>query len=133
MLGSHFGEKISTLASNRSQDTKSKIHLSSRESYLREFKKPKIKLSTLSSIGSLGIEEQIKREIVAVEEVLRECQPTLQQKRGITREELLTLEELIRFKDETIKALNLEIDSLKKNDCILEEGHPDSNRGEQET
>ena len=45
---------MSTLFSNRSQDTKSKLHLS-KDSYLKEFKKTKIKLNTLSTLGGLNI------------------------------------------------------------------------------
>jgi len=40
----------------------------------------------------MGIEEQIKKEIVVVTEVIKEYQPTLDQKRdGNTKEALLTL------------------------------------------
>jgi len=57
---SNIGERLSIIGANKSQDTRSKLR-SSRDSDFKEFKKTKIKLNTLSSIGSLGIEEQIKK------------------------------------------------------------------------
>jgi hypothetical protein len=69
---SHIGERISTIGHSRTHDSRSKLH-SSRDSELREFRKGRGKLNTLSSIGSLGIEEQIKKEMAVAGEVLREC------------------------------------------------------------
>lgn len=76
---SHIGERISTIGNSRSHDTRSKLH-SSRDSELREFRKSKAKLNTLSSIGSLGIEEQIKKEMAQAGEVLKECQKRLSER-----------------------------------------------------
>lgn len=120
---------MSTLASNRSQDTKSKIH-NSRDSYLKEFRKTKIKLNTLSSIGHQSIEDQIKKEIAQVNDVLKECQDNMQSRHlhHTDKQELIHLEEVIRHKDETIKALTAEIDSLKKNDRNEEDSHSSGNR-----
>jgi hypothetical protein len=61
------------LSPNRSPDTKSKLN-APQASFLKEFKKTKIKLNTLSSIGNLGIEDQIKKEIAQVNDVLKECE-----------------------------------------------------------
>mgnify|MGYP001178223818 CR=1 FL=1 len=68
------------MASNRSQDTKSKIG-NSRDSYLKEFKKTKIKLNTLSFIGNQGIEDQIKKEITEVNDVLKECENKIESRK----------------------------------------------------
>lgn len=77
---SHIGERISTIAHSRTHDSRSKLH-SSRDSEFREFKKGRAKLNTLSSIGSLGIEEQIKKEMALAAEVLKECGRKLGERR----------------------------------------------------
>lgn len=48
---------------------------------MREFKKGRAKLNTLSSIGSLGIEEQIKREMAQALEVLRQSASRLKERK----------------------------------------------------
>jgi hypothetical protein len=78
--GSHIGERISTIGHSRTHDSRSKLH-SSRDSELREFKRGRAKLNTLSSIGSLGIEEQIKREMALALEVLRQAASRLKERK----------------------------------------------------
>lgn len=68
-----MGERVSTLGGNKSQDTRSKLQ-SSRDSEFREFKKTKVKLNNVSSMGNQSIEEQIKREIAAAVGLLKECE-----------------------------------------------------------
>ena len=62
-------------------------------------------------MGGLTVEEQLKKEIAAVAETLKDCER--QVKEGSINDndhvEFIYLEEAIRLKDDTIKKLGLEI------------------------
>ena len=84
---------------------------------MKQFKKnTKIKLNTLSSIANVNIEDQVKKELTLVEDILKECDFKVKE-RNLVRtenENLLFLSEIISCNEHTIKSYASQIESIKK-------------------